>query len=168
MCRTALRSGLPLTVPVLLKPELELVDKVIQIPTIELFDLSKDGKTAIVLSNQSGSFQLSTLPTEGGSLKQLTHGKERVQWARISNNSYHVAFSRDFGGKEQHQLFRVPLDGGSEEQLAQLPPTRIADANWSHKDDRIAFAGATQEYNGVWILDTTTEASRNIYKGKHW
>src|SRR6266571_4765919 len=168
MCRTALRASLSLTVPVLLKPELELVDKVIQIPTVELFDLSKDGKIAIVLSNQSGSFQLSTLPTEDGSLNQLTHGKERVQWARISNSSRHVAFSRDFGGKEQHQLFRVPLNGGEEEQLAQLPPVRIVDFNWSHKDDRIAFAGATQEHNIVSILDTATGASNNIYQGKGW
>src|SRR3989454_2122503 len=168
MCRTALRSGLPLTVPVLLKPELELVDKVIQIPTIELFDLSRDGKVAIVLSNQSGSFQVSALPTEGGSPRQLTHGKERVSWARIANNSHHVGFSRDFGGKEQHQLFRVPLNGGKEEQLAQLPPVRIADFNWSHKDDRIAFAGATQEHNIVSILDTATGASREIYRGKGW
>ncbi len=157
-----------MTVPVLLKPELELVDKVIQIPTIELFDLSRDGTVAIVLSNQSGSFQLYALQTEGGSLRQLTHGKERVSWARISNNSHHVAFSRDFGGKEQHQLFRVPLNGGEEEQLGQLPPVRIVDFNWSHKDDRIAFAGATQEHNIVSILDTATGASREIYRGKHW
>src|SRR5712664_1368202 len=168
MSRTAVTNSLPLTVPVLLKPQLELVDKVIQIPTIELFDLSRDGTVAIVLSNQSGSFQLYALPTEGGSLRQLTLGKERVSWARIANNSRHVAFSRDFGGKEQHQLFRVPLDGGEEEQLAQLPPIRIVDFNWSHKDDRIAFAGATQEHNIVSILDTATGASREIYRGKHW
>ncbi len=157
-----------MTVPVLLKPQLELVDKVIQVPTVELLDLSRDGTTALVLSNQSGSFQLSSLPVGGGPLMQLTHGKERVSWARISNNSHEVAFSRDFGGKEQHQLFRVPLKGGGEEQLAQLPPVRIADFNWSHKDDRIAFAGATQDYNGIWLLDTSTREHRDIYRGKHW
>ena len=157
-----------MTVPTLEKPRLDYVDKVISIPNVELLDLSRDGRFALVMANHTGSFQLATLPVEGGPLRDLTHGKERVAWARVSNSSRDVAFSRDFGGKEEHQLFRVNLTGGMEEQLAKLPPVRIFDFAWSKKDDRIAFAGATQEFNGIWLLDPSDGGFRDVYRGRHW
>src|SRR3989304_5491560 len=155
-----------MTVPTLEKPRLDYVDKVISIPNVELLDLSRDGRFALVMANQTGSFQLSTLPVEGGPLRDLTHGKERVAWARVSNNSRDVAFSRDFGGKEEHQLFRVNLTGGMEEQLAKLPPVRIFDFALPKKDNRIAFAGATQEFNGIWLLDPSDGGVREVYPGE--
>jgi len=156
-----------LTVPALEKPRLDLVEKVVSLPLVELLDTSPDGRFAIVLTNRTGSFQLATLPVDGGPLRDLTHGKERVAWARVSNNSRDIAFSRDFGGKEEHQLFRVSITGSMEEQLAKLPPIRIFDFAWSGKDDRIAFAGATQEFNGIWLLDPSNGSFRDVYRGRH-
>ena len=156
-----------MTVPALEKPRLGLVEKVVSLPLVELLDTSPDGRFAIVLTNRTGSFQLATLPVDGGPLRDLTHGKERVAWARVSNNSRDIAFSRDFGGKEEHQLFRVSITGSMEEQLAKLPPIRIFDFAWSGKDDRIAFAGATQEFNGIWLLDPSNGSFRDVYRGRH-
>lgn len=148
---------------------LKLVDRVMRIPSVYLFDLSRDGNTAVVASNHSGSLQLCALDARrGGALRPLSHGKERVSFARISNDSRDVVFSRDFGGKEQHQLFRVPVRGGRERQIANLPPTRIFDLSWSGRDDAIAFSGATQDSNGVWLLDPATGASKQIYRSRHW
>src|SRR5207244_8996433 len=128
------------------------VERVIGIPDIELFYLSKDGKTALVLSNRTGSYQLAALDTRGGQLRPVSHGKERVACARISNDSETVCFSRDFGGREEHQLFTIPLtDGEEEEQLTKLPATRAFNFNWSNGDDRIALEVATHETNAVWI-----------------
>lgn len=149
-------------------PRLNLIEKIIKIPDVDLRDISSDGQTALILTNRTGSYQLATLPIGGGELVELTHGKERVAWARISRDSRQVAFSRDFGGKEQHQLFKISLNGGTEEQIAQLPPIRINDFDWSRKDDQIAFAGATNEFNGLWLLDTSTGTFRDIYRTKHW
>lgn len=145
------------------------MERVIQIPDIELLDLSKDGHTALVLSNRTGSYQLAAAPTSGGPIRPVSHGSDRVSWARISNDSSQVAFTRDFGGREAHQFFLAPLaEEAEEKQLTQLAPTRVADFNWSHKDDMIAFPGATQETNGVWILNPDTGEVREIYRLKHW
>ena len=56
---------LHLTQPVLLPSRLSHVERVIKIPDTELFDLSRDGQTALVLSNQTGSYQLATIPVNG-------------------------------------------------------------------------------------------------------
>jgi len=158
-----------MTEPVLVSPRLVYVDRVIGIPDIELLDLSKDGKTALALSNKTGSYQLAAVDVRGGLLRQVSHGKERVAWARISNDSETVCFSRDFGGKEEHQLFTVPLvDGGEEEQLTQLSGTRVNDFNWSNGDDRLAVAGATKEVNGLWTVDLSDGSHTEIYRNRHW
>ena len=158
-----------MTEPVLVSPRLIYVERVIGIPDIELFDLSKDGKTALALSNKSGSYQLAAVDVRGGQLRPVSHGKERVAWARISNDSETICFSRDFGGKEEHQLFTVPLaDGEEEEQLTRLPATRAFNFNWSNGDDRIALAGATHETNGVWTVDSSNGQHSQIYQNRHW
>jgi dipeptidyl aminopeptidase/acylaminoacyl peptidase len=155
--------------PLLVSPRLIYVERVIGIPDLELFDLSKDEKTALVLSNKTGSYQLAAVDMRGGPLRPVSHGKERVDWARISNDSETVCFSRDFGGREEHQLFTVPLEEGEEEeQLTQLPPTRLFNFNWSNGDDRLAVAGATKEANGLWIIDSSNGAHEQIYRNRHW
>ena len=159
--------GLVMTEPVLVSPRLIYVERVIGIPDLELFDLSKDGKTALALSNKTRSYQLAALDVRGGQLRPVSHGKERVAWARISNDSETVCFSRDFGGKEEHQLFTVPLEEGEEEeQLARLPPTRAFNFNWSNGDDRIALAGATQEACSVWTIDSSNGQHTQIYQNR--
>ena len=158
-----------MTEPVLVSPRLVYVERVIGIPDIELLHLSKDDRTALALSNKTGSYQLAAVDVKGGKLRLVSHGKERVAWASISNDSETVCFSRDFGGKEEHQLFTVPLeDGEEEEQLTQLPPTRVLSFNWSNADDRLAFAGATKDVNGVWTVDSSNGSLKQIYQNRHW
>src|SRR2546427_238932 len=125
--------------------QLDRVAKVIEIPYIELLDLSRDGRLAIALSNRTGSFQLEAIGVETRSIRPLSHGKERVSWARVSHDSKTVAFSRDFGGKEAHQLFLVPARGGREKALTELPPTRIFDFNWSHGGGVLCFSAKTTD-----------------------
>ncbi len=158
-----------MTEPLLVSPRLSYVERVIQIPDVELFDLSSDGQTALVLSNRTGSYQLALVPTSGGPLRAVSHGNDRVTWARISNDSRQVAFTRDFSGREAHQFYTAPLAREAEEkQLTQLSPTRVSHFNWSHIDETIAFTGATGEANGVWLLDPETGKTNQIYSHKHW
>src|SRR5438046_9636165 len=105
--------------PLLVPPRLSYVERVIEIPDLVLLGLSKDGKTALVLSNRTGSYQLAAVDTRGGQLRPVSHGKERVAWARISNDSETVCFSRDFGGREEHQLFTIALEDGEEEERSE-------------------------------------------------
>ena len=161
--------GTALTQPILLPPRLSNVERVIRTPDTELFDLSSDGQTALVLSNHTGSYQLGTVPATGGPVRTLSHGKDRVTWGRISHNTRQVVFTRDFGGKEEHQFFLVPLDGTThEEQITQLSPTRVFDFSWSNHDDQIAYGGATRETNAIWKLDAKNGTSTELFRNKHW
>ncbi len=158
-----------MTEPLLVSPRLSYVERVIQIPDVELFDLSKDSQTALVLSNRTGSYQLALVPTSGGPMRAVSHGNDRVSWARISNDSRQVAFTRDFSGREAHQFYTAPLAREAEEkQLTQLSPTRVVDFNWSHNDRTIAFAGSISETNGVWLLNPETGDVNEVYRLKHW
>jgi len=56
---------------------------------------------------------------------------------------------RRFGGLEEHQLFRVPLRGGTERRISEPPPLRIFDFPWSRKDEATAFARAKREFYGI-------------------
>jgi dipeptidyl aminopeptidase/acylaminoacyl peptidase len=148
---------------------LDLVAKAMRVPMMYLHDLSRDGEVAVVASNETGSLQIGALPTRRrGRLAPLSHGQDRVIWARISHGDREVAFSRDFGGREEHQMFRVPLRGGPERQIGQLPPIRIFEFSWSRRDDRIAVSGSTRDFNGIWLLDPATGGFRDIYRSRHW
>lgn len=152
-----------------IESRLERVRQVMGIPEIDLADVSPDGRTAAVLSNHTGSLQLAALPLRGrAALRPLSHGTERVVFAQIAHDGRTVAFSRDFGGREDYQLFAVPLRGGTERKVTDLPPTRIFDFAWSHADDVLAFAGATREHNGLWLVNPESGAFRNIFSCRHW
>jgi len=145
------------------------VRRTLELPLVYLADLSRDGRTAAILSNHVGSLQLFALPLRKGARpRRLSHGEDRVVFAEISHGGRDVAFSRDFGGREDYQLFRVPLRGGRERQVAPLPPTRIFDFCWSRDDELIAFSGANRDFNGVWFVDPETGAFRDVYRAKHW
>src|SRR5437867_2327027 len=102
-------------------------------------------------------------------MRAVSHGNDRVSWARISNDSKQVAFTRDFGGREAHQFYTTLLAREAEEkQLTQLSPTRVVDFNWSHNDKTIAFAGSTSETNGVCLLNPETGDVTEAYRLKHW
>src|SRR3989442_5713124 len=102
-----------MTEPVLVSPRLVYVERVIGIPDIELLHLSKDDRTALALSNKTGSYQLAAVDVKGGKLRLVFHGKERVALGSIFNDSETVCFFPGFCGKEEHQLFTVSLQDGA-------------------------------------------------------
>ncbi len=155
--------------PKRLEPRLRLVEKVIGIPNIYLLDVAQNGTTAAVLSNETGSLQLAALPlAKGGRLKTLSHGNDRVAYGKIAHDSRRIVFSRDFGGREAHQLFQVAFRGGRERQITELPQIRVFDFSWSHGDDVIAFAGATADFNGIWLVDPESGVYHDVYRAHHW
>ena len=145
------------------------VEKVIRIPDLAFVDLSKDGKFTLFLSNASGSYQLWALNLLRLKANQISHGDQRVTFAEISPDCKRVAFSRDFGGAERHQLFFTQLTGGVEEkQVSKLPDIRIFDFAWSPSGKEIAFTGSTAEANHLWLFDVESCSYKSLYKNKDW
>ena len=144
---------------------LEYVEEVIRIPNTIFMDLSKDGKFAIFISNASGSYQLWSLDLAKLSVKQISHGEDRVTFAAISPDSKKVVFSRDFGGAERHQFFLTPITGEKEEeQISKLKDIRVFDFAWSPSGKEIAFTGCTAEANQLWLFDVENREYKSIYK----
>ncbi|MEM3579139.1 MAG: S9 family peptidase [Candidatus Bathyarchaeia archaeon] len=144
---------------------LRYVEEVIRIPDTVFVDLSKNGKFAVFLSNASGSYQLWSLNLTKPSVKQISHGEERVTFAEISPNCETVVFSRDFGGAEHHQFFLTPITGErEEEQISKLKDIRVFDFAWSSSGKEIAFTGCTVEANQLWLFDMETCKYKSIYR----
>jgi dipeptidyl aminopeptidase/acylaminoacyl peptidase len=148
---------------------LDIVDKVIKIPTLQLQGLSPDGKFAVILSDMSGSYQLWSVATGTGVMKQLSHGNDRVTYSDVSPDSKRVAFTRDFAGAERHEFFLVPITGGGEEaQVSDLKEVRANDFSWSPDGKEIAFCGSTPDSQKLWALNPQAKKHQELYSAKGW
>jgi dipeptidyl aminopeptidase/acylaminoacyl peptidase len=146
---------------------LDFVDKVINIPSLELHGLSTDGRLALILSDISGSYQLWSVDVRTGKLKQVSHGTDRVTFSDISPDSKTVAFTRDFAGAERYEFFTAPLAGTKEEvQVSDLREVRLYDFSWSPDGKEIAFCGSTRSAQKLWTLDPKTKRHRELYSGR--
>jgi len=143
---------------------LDLVEKVIQIPSIELHGLSKDGKFALFLSDMSGSYQLWSADVGTSKLEQVSHGDQRITYSDISPDSKTVAFTRDYGGAEHHQFYLSPITGSKEEaRVSDIEDVRVYDFSWSPDGKEIAFWGTTAKAQSLWTLDPRTRKHRELY-----
>jgi len=143
---------------------LEFVEKVIRIPSLTLCALSQDGRSALFLSDLSGSYQLWSADTSTGKLAQVSHGDQRVSFAEISPDSKSVAFIRDFEGAERHQFFLVPITGMKEEvQVSDLKDVRVSEFDWSPDGTEIAVAGCTATDQCLWTLNPKTKTHEELY-----
>jgi dipeptidyl aminopeptidase/acylaminoacyl peptidase len=147
---------------------LERVEKVIRIPDLILLDVSKDGSKALFVSNISGSYQLWAVDPKGGDPWQVSHGSDRVAFGDISPRSDFVIFSRDFSGREQHQLFQVPLTQKvDEKQISNLDGVRVFDFEISPTADSVVFGGSTVDTNCLWLFRLDSEEHQKLYQNKH-
>ena len=146
---------------------LEVVEKVIRIPSLTLLALTENGRFALVLSDLSGSYQLWSADTRTGKLSQVSHGNDRVCASDLSPDSKAVAFTRDSGGAERHQFFLAPIMGTKPEvRASDLHGIRVNDLSWSPDGKEIAFCGTTAEAQRLWALDPRTKRDRVIYSQK--
>ncbi|MEN3047244.1 MAG: S9 family peptidase [Candidatus Caldarchaeales archaeon] len=148
---------------------LERIERVLRTPDLVLLDLSRDGERALVLSNLSGSYQLWAFGVRDGSAKQVTHGDQRVTHAAIAPDSRTVAFARDFGGAERHQLFVASLEGESEEvQVSEFEELRVSGLAWSPEMKELAVTGSTSRSNVLMAHDLRSRRSEVLFASKGW
>jgi dipeptidyl aminopeptidase/acylaminoacyl peptidase len=90
-----------------------------------------------------------------------------VTFAEISPDSKNALFSRDFGGKERHELFLASIAGNmQEEQVSKLKDVRVFDFSWSPSGKEIAFTGSTAEANFLWLYNVASRGYQPLYKAK--
>ncbi len=143
---------------------LENVDKVIKIPDLGLFDIAKDGRYALFLSSESGSYQLWSLALKTGKKAQVSHGDQRVTWASISPDSKSVVFSRDSHGAERHQFFIAPIQGNKEEkQISNLESIRVFDFSYSKDGKELVFSGSIGESVNLWSFELKSGKTKLLF-----
>lgn len=154
-------------------------------PGYEMFaKFSPDGKTIAFTGQYDGNTEVFTIPSEGGIPRRITYtatlsrddvgdrmGPNNIVTGWTPDGKYIIYRSRkqsfnDFKG----QLFKVPAQGGSSEQL----PFSVAGSNsFSPDGKKMAFNRVFREFrtwkyyqggmaDDIWIYDFATEKSENI------
>ncbi|MCS7127235.1 MAG: S9 family peptidase [Thaumarchaeota archaeon] len=148
---------------------LERIESVLRTPDLVLLDLSRDDERALALSNLSGSHQLWAFGVRDGGARQVTHGDQRVTHAAIAPDSRSVAFARDFGGAERHQLFLTSLEGEPEVvQVSEFEELRVSGLAWSPKMDELAVTGSTSRSNVLIVHDLRSRSSEVLFESRGW
>jgi dipeptidyl aminopeptidase/acylaminoacyl peptidase len=124
-------------------------------------------RRAILISTRFGNTnQLHRVETPGGARTQLTFFEEPVAGGTYEpRTGKYLVFSRDAGGNEFAQLYRLDFSGGTVTLLTDGERSQNGGVRWSHAGDRIAY-GSTRR-NGtdrdLYVMDPThPETDRRV------
>src|SRR4030066_1761362 len=97
---------------------------------------SPDEKTIAYISNASGVHNIWTVPTSGGTPKQLTNEtKNTILFVTWGPNRDSMIYGQDEGGNENFHIFIMPAKGGPATDLTPGKEVRAQILKWS-KDGR--------------------------------
>lgn len=120
------------------------IEKLVRVPGVAGYDLSPDGKTAAIVWNKSGQWEIYLVNTlaEGTSrAKRITNGPQSKVAPHFSPDGRRLAYGQDYGGDERFDIFVYDLDSGATRNLTPDTPdeTIAPDVAWSPDGREIAF-----------------------------
>jgi len=117
-------------------PKQYTIEQFLDTVSVRGASFSPDEKMLLLSSNQTGVFNVYTVPAAGGSLKPVTNSKESTFSVEFFPKDERILFSRDQGGNENsHLCVRNP--DGSEKDLTPGAKTKAQFAGWTK--DKSAF-----------------------------
>ena len=134
--------------------------------TVNGASFSADGKSILFSSNESGIFNVYSMPVAGGKAEPLTKSTTDSTFA-ISYFPYddRILYTRDAGGNEQNHLY-VLESGGKERDLTPGSKLKARFGNWSQ--DGKGFFVLTNERDArffdLYRYDTKTYERTLFYK----
>lgn len=131
---------------------------------IEEFDVSADGRTVAFKSAAAGTYDIWTVPLEGGEPQQITDLPGREMRPRFSPDGEWIAFESDFGGTDVRDVYVVPASGGDAIRLTEHP---LNDGGVSWAPDSGALYLNTGMYfdNSIISIDLWTHEVTRIGAG---
>src|SRR6266851_202898 len=143
------------------------VDVVGGLPWVDFFwggiDLSPDGREVAFAWNQTGAYEIYSVPIDGDRIIQLTGADTRSVTPRWSPDGTQLAFMRDRGGDERFAIWIVDRDGEHERKLTSDDAAMHRDISWSPDGRWIACVANTDGKRfGVRIIDSATGAGRAL------
>ncbi len=132
-------------------PAIALED-LVRVPGVQGFDLSPDGASAVIVWNIGGDPQLYILPlTEDAPPQRLTTGPQAAMGPRWSPRGDSIAFTRDSGGDENHNIYLIAPAGGEPRQFTATPGAANTEPTWSPDGGQIAFSSNRGGHFDVWV-----------------
>src|SRR4051812_15646454 len=128
---------------------------------------SPEGSRVAVITNISGRANVWIVPATGGWPKQLTVSDQRQIDPVWSPDGNWIAFSSDYGGNEQWDIFLVSPKNGEVINLTNTPDVSELDARWSPDSQRLAFRSKPKNaapYD-IQVMDVHTRKISAITQG---
>ena len=128
---------------------------------------SPDGSRVAVITNISGRANVWIVPANGGWPKQLTVSEQRQIDPVWSPDGKWIAFSSDYGGNEQWDIFLVSPKNGIVINLTNTPDVSEVDARWSPDSQTLAFRSKPKNaapYD-IRVMDVRTRKISAITQG---
>ncbi len=145
------------------EPDAALVDEIrsmLQVRSAGVSDISPDGRTLLINTRFGEVGQVHRVGMPMGARQQLTFGREPATGAHFVPGTGDVVFSRDLGGNEQYQIWRLPEAGGAPTLLTD-GTSRIETSIFSEDGERMCFNSNAR--NGrdldLYVSDGKTAAS---------
>jgi dipeptidyl aminopeptidase/acylaminoacyl peptidase len=134
--------------------------------TVNGASFSADGRRILFSSNESGIFNVYSMPVGGGKPEALTKSTTDSTFAiSYFPHDDRILYTRDVGGNEQNHLYVLEL-GGKERDLTPGGKLKARFGNWSQ--DGHAFFVLTNERDGrffdLYRYDTKTYERTLFYK----
>jgi TolB protein len=124
----------------------------------KLIEDSLQGRVAFS-SSVGGSWQVWTLPVDGGNQVQLTHSLEDVHYPAWSPGGKKLAYAANDG-----TIWLLDTDGKAQ-QVTSLP-SNCSHPAWSPDGTRLAVACSwlrdRKEFTNIWILDLRTNSASEL------
>jgi dipeptidyl aminopeptidase/acylaminoacyl peptidase len=149
-------------------PKRYTIEQFMATTTVTGATFSKDEKQILFSSNESGIFNVYTMPVSGGAPRALTSSTTDSTYAiGYFYNDDRVLFRRDQGGNERHHVYVRELDG-TERDLTPGDKHRALFAGW--RPDGSGFHLATNErdpkFFDVYFYDASTYARQMVYRNE--
>ena len=128
----------------------------------DLSSLSEDGAQMIVSTRFADTSQMHLVSHPGGDRHQLTFAAEPSRGGFVPGST-DLVFTRDRGGDENFQLWRMPLSGGSATLLTD-GKSRTEGGSFSEDGSVLLFSSNAR--NGrdmdIWVSDGKTASSARL------
>lgn len=127
------------------------------------YDISPDGQQAAVVWEKSGHAEIWLVPTDGGDQpRQITSDPESKAAPKFSPDGRTLAFTQDYGGDENYDIFLHDLASGRVRNLTPDTPdeTINPEVSWSPDGQRLAFVSNRGGQMAAHVLDLATGAVR--------
>lgn len=141
-----------------------LVEPYLQVRSAAVTSLSDDGRRMLVSTRFGDTSQVHRVDMPGGARTQLTFSREPTRGGFVPG-SLDVVFSRDLGGDENYQLYRLPAEGGVPVRITD-GEGRVDGSSFSRDGTRLVYASTAR--NGrdldLWIADGKDASTARILR----